>query len=62
MAQILNKIKAKFILSIKDHPEIRTIFSDFNIKPVTLKSSVSRGKQTTGKELLVWNFLPDRSF
>jgi len=56
MASILTQIKAKFILSINDHPEIRTIFSDFNIKPVTLKYSVSRREQTTGKELLVWNF------
>jgi len=56
MAQILASIKAMFILSINDHPEIREIFKQFNIKPVELNYSVSKGKQTKGKELLVSNY------
>ena len=56
MATILAKVKANFILSINDHPEIRETFRGFNIKPVTLNYTVSKGKQTKGKELLISNF------
>jgi len=56
MAQILTGIKAQFILSLNDHPDIREIFKQFNIKPVELKYSVSKGKQTKGKELLITNY------
>jgi len=56
MAQILAGIKASFILSLNDHPDIRDTFQNFNIKPVELKYSASRGKQTQGKELLITNF------
>ncbi len=56
MAEILSGVKAKFILSINDHPEIRPIFKSFNIKPVSLKYTVSVGKCKTGKELLINNF------
>jgi len=56
MAEILSGVKAKFILSINDHPEIRETFGRFNIKPVTLNYSAPKGNQTKGKELLVSNF------
>lgn len=56
MAEILEGIKADFILSINDHPEIRKIFKGFNIKPVQLKYSVSQKKLMEGKELLISNF------
>ena len=49
MASILAKIKARFILSINDHPEMRKAFHLFNIDPVILK-------YTVGKELLITNF------
>lgn len=56
MAKILADIKAKFILSINDHPDIRKIFDGFNIKPVSLKYTVAKEKQTNAKELIVTNF------
>jgi len=56
MAEILAALKAKFILSINDLPEMRAVFEGFNIKPVELKYSVSKGKQTEAKELLINNF------
>jgi DNA adenine methylase len=56
MAQILASIKAKFILSINDHPEIRAIFDEFNIKPVTLKYTAAKLKQISAKELLITNY------
>lgn len=56
MAVILTGIKAKFILSINDHPEMRDIFKNFRIKPVTLKYTVAKAEQKTGKELLITNY------
>jgi len=56
MSEILAALKARFILSINDHPEMRSTFKGFKIKPVKLKYSVSKGKQTRAKELLINNF------
>lgn len=56
MTKILKHIKARFILSLNDHPEIRELFKGFNIQPVMLKYSVSKGEQTAGKELLNTNY------
>ena len=56
MAEILAGIKAQFILSINDMPEMRQVFKGFNMEPVTLKYSASRQSWTRGKELLVRNF------
>ena len=56
MAEVLEGVKANFILSINDHPEIREIFKGFNIKPVQFKYSVSQKDLTEGKELLINNF------
>lgn len=55
MAGILSGIKAKFILSINDTPEMRQVFDPFKVYPVSLKYSASKGTQTEGKELLVSN-------
>jgi DNA adenine methylase len=56
MAEILAGIKAKFILSINDHKEMRKAFKGFKIRPVTLKYSVAEKHSTIGKELLISNF------
>ncbi len=32
------------------------VFKEFRIKPVSLKYTVSKGKQTTGRELLITNY------
>ena len=56
MAEVLAGIKSRFILSINDHPEIREVFKGFKIKPVSLKYTVSKGKQSLGKELVVTNY------
>jgi len=56
MVEVLAKVKAKFTLSINDHPEMRKIFKPFKIKPVKLKYSVAKEGLTEGKELLVSNY------
>jgi DNA adenine methylase len=56
LADALECLKAKFILSINDTAEIRKIFGSFNLKPVNLNYTVAKKKQTSAKELLVTNF------
>jgi DNA adenine methylase len=56
MAEILAGVKAKFILSINDHSDIRDIFNSFIVKPVSVAYSASKGACTKGNELLVSNF------
>ncbi len=47
LRELLSGIKGKFILSLNDLPEVRRIFNDFNIKPVTVHYSVQTGSTTT---------------
>ena len=56
MASVLAGIKSRFILRINDHPDIWVVFKWFKIKPVKLKYMVSKGKQATGRKLLVTNY------
>ncbi|BBO75548.1 hypothetical protein DSCW_29650 [Desulfosarcina widdelii] len=56
MAVVLAGISSRFIISINDHPDIREVFNNFEIKSMSLKYTVSKDKQTTGKKLLVSNF------
>ena len=55
IASVLARIQCRFILSINDHPDIREVFKDFQIKPVTLNYTVSKGKHKKGRELLITN-------
>lgn len=52
MARVLSAIKGKFILSINDHPDMREVFKDFKIQPVSLLYTVGK-KHTKGKELII---------
>jgi len=56
MSETLAALKAKFILSINDHPEMRDVFKDFRIEPVTLKYTVAKDEQKTGRELIIANY------
>ncbi|PKN63541.1 MAG: adenine methyltransferase [Deltaproteobacteria bacterium HGW-Deltaproteobacteria-15] len=56
MAGVLSQIRNKFILSINDLPEMREVFGEFKIRPVSLKYSVSKEGWVEGRELLVSNF------
>jgi len=53
MAVRLAKLKGRFILSINDVPEIRSIFGRFAMEPVDLLYSVAGGKGVKARELIV---------
>lgn len=56
MAQQLSKIRGKFLMSLNDHPEVRKIFSKFDIQPVKTQYSVSCKHRCSGTELLIKNY------
>jgi DNA adenine methylase len=59
MAEVLARLKGRFILSINDVPEIREIFGSFQLTGVTTSYTISRtGNDQAGAraELLVSNF------
>ncbi len=60
LKDVLLGIKGKFILSLNDHPEIRSVFKDFKIRPVKLNYSVSKEKVTQGEELIISNFQEEK--
>lgn len=53
MAEILSGISGRFLLSINDRPEIREAFKGFSIEEVNLTYSISGGKGTPAKELII---------
>jgi DNA adenine methylase len=52
----LATVKGKWLVSINDVPEIRTLFKGFNIKVVPTKYSLSPGKVKPVNELLIANY------
>ncbi|MEE9921764.1 MAG: DNA adenine methylase [Brucella anthropi] len=55
LAECLGRIKGRFVLSINDVPEIRSIFSAFQIEGAELTYSVSGGKGKQVRELIISN-------
>src|SRR5690606_38440811 len=53
IAERLASVKGRFILSINDVPEVRAIFSAFDIESVDLTYTASGGKGKPVKELIV---------
>lgn len=58
LAELLRKIKGKFLMTINDTPEIRAIFDGFKIEETTLKYSCCtsvKARAKTRTELLISN-------
>lgn len=56
MAELLKSIKGKFLLSINDRPQVRKIFSGFNIEPIKITYSLHRNAGKKNTELLIKNY------
>ncbi len=56
MATLLKGIKGKFLLSLNDTPEVRTIFSAFRISGITLAYSSQPQAGRKYKEVLISNY------
>jgi len=57
MTELMRTMSGKAILSINDHPTIRDIFQEFEMKGVNIKYTVGGGqKAKQAKELIIRNF------
>jgi len=56
MARILTEIKGKFVLSLNDVPEVRTLFKRFKMRGVDLHYTAQRAAGRRYKEVLISNF------
>jgi len=56
LAQVLRRVKGKFLLSINNHSEIRKLFADFKIEEVTLAYTIQRHKDRRYVELFIRNY------
>lgn len=60
MAQVLRNLKGKAIVSLNDHPEIRRIFSGFQMETVGIQYCVAGGgKAVNRQEVIIYSW--DRS-
>ncbi|WP_205563168.1 hypothetical protein [Cohaesibacter haloalkalitolerans] len=55
MADQLRSLKGRFLFSINDVPEIREIFSGFDIEEVSLSYSTNSKGSTQARELVIGN-------
>lgn len=56
LAELLGRIKGRFLLSINDAPEVREIFGAFKLRSVTTTYTVrGKGKPKPARELLISN-------
>jgi DNA adenine methylase len=56
MAERLGKLKAKFILSLNDVPEVHALFKEFTIRTVELAYTAQKIAGRRYRELLITNF------
>lgn len=56
LADALASIKGRFLLTVSDCQEMRNIFKEFSIKPVSLSYSVAEQGGKIGRELIVTNY------
>lgn len=56
LADLLFRIKGKFLLSINDHPQARAVFNKFNIRQIKTAYSINSKGTTKANELLISNY------
>lgn len=52
----LRQIRGKFLLSLDDHPEVRRIFGEWHLLPLTLAYTAQKKIGRRYPELLITNF------
>jgi DNA adenine methylase len=56
LADRLKKIRGKFVLSLNDVPEVRSLFGQFHIKGIELHYSLQKAAGRRYREVLITNF------
>jgi DNA adenine methylase len=58
LEQRLRNVEGKFILSLDDRPEVRSLFHQFRLEAVELRYTAKRDTAVSHKELFISNFGP----
>jgi DNA adenine methylase len=58
LADRLEKVKGKFILSLNDRPEVREVFGKFRVEMVELAYTATSDPSERHRELLIMNYRP----
>ena len=61
LAERIRKIKAKFLLSTYDLPELRTLFSGYNTVSVEFPAGMQGHRGRKNQELIIMNYEPGAS-
>jgi DNA adenine methylase len=57
LADVLSKVKGKFVLSLNDSPNIRNIFKQFKIRGIRVEGGNDKDiGEKTRKEVIIKNF------
>jgi len=56
LRDVLSGLKARWLVSINNVPEIRQLFADFNIREVKTSYSINSSKNIPVTELLITNY------
>ena len=56
LANVLNKIKGKFVLSYNDEPFIRSLYRDYSIYDITRINQLNGGKRSPYREVIIKNY------
>lgn len=56
MAKLLKEVQGKAIISLNDHPDIRTCFEGYHFESTDICYTVGSGKGTEAKEVLIFNW------
>jgi DNA adenine methylase len=52
LKSLLGRLKGSFIMTLNDRPEVRELFAEFDLKPVSLKYSIGSGS-VPARELII---------
>lgn len=58
MAELLGTLRGKFVLSLNDVPEVRTIFKEFHMRGIDLSYTAQKVAGRRYREVLITDFLP----
>jgi DNA adenine methylase len=58
MADMIGSLQGKAMITLNDHPDIRTVFSRYRMEEVSIRYSVGTGRMRADKrkELVIFNW------
>lgn len=58
LAQVLPKLKGKWLMTYDDHPDVRKSLDSFNITAISADYTINHNSHQEGKQLIITNYKP----